>query len=912
MTRNDDRRALEDSQSDHRTLSRRRYLAGASALGTVGLAGCSGSTPQQTTATDDGQQSATSTTTTETADAAAATVVSVGAGSYTTTVPSGEETPPEQVYATADLSAPFPTNDWWSNLLRDQYGAPMWAHPLVGTPTSAGLDLSYPTAWNFTQANGDKNRGNIAEMDDSTDLTLSTTGGSFADARCAGYGDWHVDVRWGAGDASTPTLDATMAQGSPFVFAEVSGADAELSFAATPDVWAEQGNVLGVTVNGHHYGLFAPSGATWAGIGSATLSSGLAGNSYLTVAVLPEATTAALSRYESYAYNTLTGTTVSWSYDEASAEVQTTFSFETAARAESSTSGTIAALYPHQHKHTDATLSGETFASPRGTMQVTTGSSFETTLSLPPIVPYLPAVGDFDQSRLAGYVDDVAAESPLVRTGPEQPGDGTYWTGKNYERLLQLRPIAEQVGDTTAADAFLGAMQDELETWLDATVSGSSTSEDVFYYDDTWGTLIGYNDSFGSGPELNDHHFHYGYYVKAAAEIARTDPTWADDGNWGGMVDLLIRDFANPSRDDSMFPFLRNFAPYEGHSWAAGNPAFDLGNNQESSSEAVNAYAAVLMYGEYIGDTTIRDLGAYLLAHETAAVDEYWYDVDEQNHPTDWDYSYAGMVWGGGYKYDTWWTDDVEAIHGINVLPVGGHTLSLGRNQAAAAATYDELVAANGGDSFDYWPDVLWSYRSFSDPADARNLFEADAASYPVEFGESKAHTYRWVSAMEGLGAVDASVTADTPLAAVFDDGSTKTYVAYNAADTATTVSFSDGTSLSVPANQLATKGGDSGDGGSGGSSDPTVESVSVTTSSRGPWTDATVDWAVADDDGDLQSVTVELRDASGSTLDSTTTTVSGASASGTTDLKTKNTPDVVAVTVTDGASNTTSTTTTV
>ncbi|MFC7079341.1 glycosyl hydrolase [Halorussus caseinilyticus] len=421
------------------------------------------------------------------------------------------------------------------------------------------------------------------------------------------------------------------------------------------------------------------------------------------------------------------------------------------------------------------------------------------------------------------------------------------------------------------------------------------------------GALVGYNDSFGSGPELNDHHFHYGYYVKGAAEIARTNPTWADATNYGGMVEHLIRDFANPSRTDSMYPFLRNFAPYAGHSWAAGNPAFELGNNQESSSEAVNAYAAVLLYGEYTGDTELRDLGAYLLAHETTAVDEYWYDVDEENHPADWDYSYAGMVWGAGYKYDTWWTDDVEAIHGINVLPVGGHSLSLGRNRAAASATYDELVTANGGDYFDYWPDVLWSYRAFSDPADALSLFEARASSYPVEFGESKAHTYRWLTAMDGLGAVDDSVTADTPLAAVFDDGTAKTYVAYNAADTETTVNFSDGTSLSVPANSLATTGGDSG---SGDSSAPTIDSMSVNAYSSGAWNNATVDWAVSDADGDLQSVVIELYDGSGTVLDTRNVSVSGGSASGSTNTRSKSTPSSVSLTVTDAAGNSTTNTT--
>lgn len=797
MSGNDENGAAVDG------LSRRGYLASVGTLGAAGLAGCSDSGSESTATASPTPSRRTTEDATPTGTPTGQSVVSVGEGGYTTVLPSGEDAPPDRVYATEDLSAPFPTNEWWSNLLRAQYGAPMWAHPLVGTPTDAGLNLSYPTEWTFSNPPGHAHPDNVAEMDAATDLTLSTTGRSFLDAVCAGYGDWHVDVRWGAGDASTPTLDATLTQGSPFVFAEVAGADAELSFAGRPEVWADRGNVLGVTVDGHHYGVFAPDSASWDGVGTATLTSALAGEEYLAVCVLPAATTDALSRYESYAYNRITGTTVSWTYDEASRTVETTYAFETDARPKSQATGTVAALYPHQHKHTDAALTGDTFVCPRGTMETVTGTSFATTMDLPPVVPYLPAVDDVDTDRLAGYVDDVESESPLVRRGPEQPGDGTYWTGKNYERLVQLRPIADQVDDDDAVESFTTALREDVETWLDPEVSGDSASDDVFYYDETWGTLVGYNDSFGSGPELNDHHFHYGYYVKAAADLARTDPAWADADAWGGMVELLIRDFASPSHDDELFPFLRNFSPYAGHSWAAGNPAFDIGNNQESSSEAVNAYAAILQYGEYTGDETLRDLGAYLLTHETAAVDAYWYDVDDENHPDDWPYEYAAMVWGGGYKHDTWWTDDAEAIHGINVLPVGGHSLSLGRDAAAAETVYDELVAENDGDDFDYWPDILWQYRSFSDPADAVRLFEENPEFYSVEFAESRAHTYHWLTAMAAFGTVDASVTADTPLAAVFSDGNTRTYLAYNAADAETTVTFSDGTTLAVAPNDL-------------------------------------------------------------------------------------------------------------
>lgn len=77
--------------------------------------------------------------------------------------------------------------------------------------------------------------------------------------------------------------------------------------------------------------------------------------------------------------------------------------------------------------------------------------------------------------------------------------------------------------------------------------------------------------------------------------------------------------------------------------------------------------------------------------------------------------------------------------------------------------------------------------------------------TYAAEFAESRAHTYHWLYALAALGPRDPSITADTPLYGVFDDGGTTTYAAYNPADEPLTVTFSDGTELAVEAHELAT-----------------------------------------------------------------------------------------------------------
>jgi len=84
---------------------------------------------------------------------------------------------------------------------------------------------------------------------------------------------------------------------------------------------------------------------------------------------------------------------------------------------------------------------------------------------------------------------------------------------------------------------------------------------------------------------------------------------------------------------------------------------------------------------------------------------------------------------------------------------------------------------------------------------------------------------------------------------------------------------------------------------------DPVIETFDTDSYSSGPWSRADVDWAVSDEDGALDSVTTELLDGS-DVLDSETSSVSGSSASGEHELRTRDSPDSVRVTVVDDAGN--------
>ncbi|MBM7602519.1 endoglucanase Acf2 [Metabacillus crassostreae] len=740
--------------------------------------------------------------------------VSVGAGNYRTSIDGlNYGSPQSEIFKTINLEGAIPTNEWWSSAIWKDFSSAIYPHPLAVKAYDQGLGIDYPevTVEPNTREDG-KDFVNALYEDKDKDLVLGGEGLTAEAALVDGYSDWAVDLLFENANKSKK-LKTTISHGSPYIFATYSNTNPQIHVNGQATVWSgnQDSSVLGVTINGNHYGVFAPTGTTWTGLDTNTFTAKLpSGTDYISIAVLPDSSTETLAFYEQHAYSFITDSKVDYSYDEQTSKVTTNLSVTTELKEAGKDKSTIMALYPHQWRNTTNELLDYEYRSPRGTMKTIAGNSVTTVLTYHGMLPYMPTLGA-DKTRLQQLVDQVEAEEQLVRPGLE--GDGPYWVGKNLNRLSQLLPIANQLGDNEAATKFKVAMENELADWFTAP---ADRDKKFFYYDNNWGTLLGYPNGFGAETSINDHHFHWGYWVYAAALLEQND-NWATTNDFDEMVELLIKDMANWDRTDtSMFPYLRNFDPYAGHAWASGNGT-DLyggdgsvtaepGNNQESSSESINAWAGMIMWGEATGNDEIRDAGIYMYTTEVDAINNYWFDIDNMNLPEEYKYEYAPMVFSSGSEYRVWWTKNSEEVHGINMLPITASSFYLGFDPEYMKANYNTMVEENGGVEQE-WAEVFWMYQAMYDPATALEKF--NTTDYAAEYGESKAHTYQWITNFAELGNVDRSVTADTSMYAVFDKDGVKTYMAFNPDNQDKTVTFtsidssSPAVELIVPANSV-------------------------------------------------------------------------------------------------------------
>jgi endoglucanase Acf2 len=734
---------------------------------------------------------------------AVAQPVQQGAGTYHLSPKSGDKAPPTAPYRTeAMLKLAAPTNQWYSTLIFNPKPEALFAHPLTVRTTPAGLELALP----IKQVVPTEFKTTEIHYPHRDALVISPAVFEPGPAKLARASDWAVDI---AMDRGADQMQVTVAHGSPYAHITLSRGDVHVKLPSAGERFANDADarVLALRIGVKSYALFGPTGVRWEQVSPTEWTGKLpAGKGYLSAAALPDDRLESLQLLTRHAYAFLQDTHVDWRFDPATSKVETTFTAKTRVM-EGADNGPLLGLYPHQwfNNASVAEKLGPAYDSIRGKIRLLAASQFKVERTYQGVLPYWPGIKEGPGAAEVGDLlkADMRKRRELIpgRENKDNWRTSAYWQGKGLTRATQLAAVAEQQGDNDARDQLLALSRERMEWWF----GGAGRS--YFHYNKALGTMVTYPDEFFAAEEMNDHHFHYGYWIRAAAELTMRDPAWGAKDKWGGMVDLLVADIANPQRGGTDFPFLRPFDPYSGFSMASGVGLYDFGNGQESTSEAINAWASLILWGEVTGNRELRDLGIYLYTTEIDAVSHYWFDVHKQVFPPEYKNVEASWVFGGRYAHKTWWTDEPRQTKGINLLPITTFSTYLGRDPDYVKRNVDalkpETASYNAIGKFppnpppkDVWQDIFAKYLALADPAAALAQWDRFGS---VEVGDTRTHTLHWMQSLQNMGTPDFSVTADTTLYSVFKrvDGR-KTYLAYNAGKAPINVKFSDGKTLTV------------------------------------------------------------------------------------------------------------------
>lgn len=643
------------------------------------------------------------------------------------------------------------------------------------------------------------------------------------DAYVRDYSDGSVTIEWRSGHR--PVMSATFVHGSPYLYLSIFRGDLLLRTAGeTPTgpsaeprrgLFHKTGNSLGlwteVAGRRNHFLLAGHGETEFSGAESSEVVA-VSRNSHFTLAWLPvEAGEAPDSKmiesFLAHARQPVDEVRIDYSVDPADYRVRVQHQY----RYRGKPVKTLAGLQPLQWKRSKQALTRYGARSARGMLRFAVTDGFAYELPFVGVLPGLPAgLGDYEPPQLNELIRGFMAQGPEAWN---QATD-TYFAGKNYGKVAELALLARETGLSAEADRLIEWLKGELEDWFTADKADRDPAAKYFVFDERWDTVLGVHESFGTHQALNDHHFHYGYFVRAAAEICRVDPDWCSDERWGPMVELLIRDYA-AGRDDRRFPYLRHFDPALGFSWASGAANYLLGNNNESTSEAATAYGAIVLYGLVTDQPELVERGVYLHASTAASFWEYWNDIDGyrggpaeyHNFPNNYDKLTTSIVWGAGHVFTTWFSDAYAHILGIQGLPLSPLVFHLGQypeylSDYVALGLSESDNGKPSGLLDGHWRDVWWNIWAMTDAEAAWADLDSHGFDYQVEEGETRAHTYHWVQTWKELGHLwsgSGELSADYPAAVAFRSDTQVTYIAYNFGSVERVVRFSTGIQLRVP-----------------------------------------------------------------------------------------------------------------
>ncbi len=314
-----------------------------------------------------------------------------------------------------------------------------------------------------------------------------------------------------------------------------------------------------------------------------------------------------------------------------------------------------------------------------------------------------------------------------------------YFGNKSLARAARLIELARVLDEKSLAFMAETKLKEQLEIWLN---DDGVRSKQYFEWDTSRGGIIAHQTGFGN-EEYNDHHFHYGYFLHSAAVIAENDPEFLEQ--YKQNIDIIAYDIANVDREFTDFPYVRTFDFYEGHSWAAGYQPFADGNNQESTSEAVNAWYGLWRWGEASSNDNFVEAARYLYTQETNAARYYWLNGIEGRDafPVGYGQNTASIIFGGKIEYATFFSPDPLAIEGIQFIPITPGSTYL-YDQDRIERDFDFFRERDLSLTEGPLVDMHVGYYAMIEGWDV--LSREEIAELPIDDGNTLSNLYYWIS----------------------------------------------------------------------------------------------------------------------------------------------------------------------
>ena len=473
-------------------------------------------------------------------------------------------------------------------------------------------------------------------------------------------------------------MDATIVHGVPFLYVELKDLYPILVPGNTASVYDVAGrevtdfpvilNTFTIEYDNRVYGIHAPSGTKVHQSKGGDFQLEIPDNNrYVVVSALPDRSM--LGTYDQYARNKPGNIRFEYEYKVAEGKIVTTFDMD----AQNMDTGVtdqpvLMSFLPHHYRTTTKNfnfITGADYPIFIGLMHTGVSQSFSFSYNFGGMPPYLPEPLDMSQDRINRM------NSLLTYSSTHFGRNGNSYA-KGFGEQTTMMLMAKSL-DHPGFEMFKSGVKAELADWL--TFNEPERTQKSYYFAKypNYGALIGFPPGYGS-QGFNDLHFHNGYFIAGAARLMMVDKEFKKD--YAEMVKLVAKTYANwdhyEGADDNTAnyqPFLRTFDPYLGHSFAGGT-GDGGGNNQESTSEAINSWFGIYMLGVELNDKSILDCGAmgYMLENLTAG--EYWLDMHKENFPLTYEHEYVGILRTDNLAWATYFAGDPAWVLGIQACPV--------------------------------------------------------------------------------------------------------------------------------------------------------------------------------------------------------------------------------------------------